>query len=201
MRADETWIINGLKVVYNDEKHAYYVNDKRCISVTQLLKFKFPSKYDGVDPDVLKRAAEYGTFRHECVEMYELYGIESNEIEEFRNYKFLKDQFGFEVLENEIPIVLQYKDLIICGRLDMIIQENGKNGIADLKFTSVADKNYLAYQLNLYRLGYIQSYKKEVDILRGIHLKKDKRKYIELPINEEATYELLEDFINYVKEI
>ncbi len=200
MRADEKWLINGKEVVYNDENHAYYVNGKRCISVTQLLKFKFPSKYDGIDETVLKQAAERGTYYHECVEMYEQYGIESNEIEEFRNYLFLKQKFKFEVLQNEIPILLEYKGLYICGRLDMVIKENGKSGLGDLKFTSVADTNYLAYQLNLYRLGYIQSYKKDVDILRGIHLKKNRRRYIELPINEEATYQLLEDYINYLKE-
>lgn len=195
MRDVEKWKINGVEVVYDDEKHAYYVDGKRCISVTQLLKFKFPKKYEGIDEEVLKKAAERGTYYHECIEMYERYGIPSEEIEEFRNYLVLKKLFKFEVLKNEVPIVLKYKDLIVCGRLDLVLTENNLLMLGDLKFTSVCDKEYLAYQLNLYRLAYQQCYGEEIKGLRGVHLRKDKRKYIELPINEEITYQLLDDYI------
>lgn len=190
------WEINGDIVEFDEEKHAYFCNGERCISVTQLLKFKFPGKYDGIDPNVLKRAAERGTFLHECVEMYEKYGLEANEYQEFRNYLFLKKTFKFTVLDCEIPIILKYKDLVICGQTDLLIEEKGLIGLADEKYTAVCDKEYLGYQLNLYRLGVMQSYNKQIDILRGIHLKNEKRKYLELPINEEMTYQLLDEYIN-----
>lgn len=197
---NEKWLIQGKEVIYNDDKHAYYVDGKRVVSVTQLLKFKFPTKYDGITEEILKQAAERGSYYHECLEMYEKYGLPSNEIEEFRNYLFLKEKFKFKVIKNEIPILLTYKDLVICGRLDMVIEEGGKRGLADAKFTAVADKEYLAYQLNLYRLAYQQSYNEEIELIRGIHLKKSTRKYITLPINEELTYQLLDDYIKFKEE-
>ena len=191
----KTWEIRGKKVEFDETKHAYYCDGKRCISVTQLLKFKFPSKYDGIDPEVLAKAAERGSYYHACVEMYEKYGIESNEIQEFRNYLFLKEKFKFEVLDCEIPIIVEYKNLIICGQTDLLIKENNQLGICDEKYTSTCDKEYLAYQTNLYRLGIQQSYGKQIDILRGIHLKNEQRKYFALPINEQMVYQLIDDYL------
>ena len=55
-------------------------------------------------------------------------------------------------------------------------------------------KEYLAYQLNLYRVAHKQSYGIEWEFLKGIHLRDDKRKLVDLPINEKKAYELLEVF-------
>ena len=192
----EKWLINGDTLEYDDATHTYWCNDVKCISVTQLLQFKFPSKYDGIPAEVLKRAGDKGTYLHNAIEMYECYGLPSEELEEFRSYLFLKDKLGFTVEANEVPVILKYKDLVICGRLDLVLKEADVIGLGDIKRTSVLDKEYLAYQLNLYRLAYQQSYNKKIHFLRGIHLRNDKRKYLALPINEEATYELLEDYIN-----
>ena len=196
----EKWILQNRTVEYDDTNHMYYVDGEKTISITQLLKFKFPTKYDRIPEEILKQAADRGTYYHKCLEIYEKYGLPSEEIEEFRNYLFLKEKFKFKVLKNEIPVLLTYKDLFICGRLDMVIEEDGKKGLADAKFTSVADKEYLAYQLNLYRLAYEQSYNEKIELIRGIHLKKSTRKYITLPINEELTYQLLDDYIKFKEE-
>lgn len=56
-------------------------------------------------------------------------------------------------------------------------------------------KEDLAYQLNLYRLGYIQTYGIEAKGLRGTRLRKDVREFHELPINEEMAYELLDRYL------
>lgn len=198
----ERWELQNGVLEFEEENHKYLFNGEECISVTQLIKFKFPSKYDGIDPEILKKAAKRGTFLHESVEVFEKYGIESKEYEEFRNYLFLKKAFEFKVLANEIPIVLKYKDLTICGRLDLVLEEPNEEGIGlgDLKFTSKFDKEYLAYQLNLYKLGYEQSYGKKINFLRGIHLKQKNRKYAEIPINQEIVIDLLENYLNYLKE-
>lgn len=191
----ERWEINGDILEFDEETHTYWVNGEKRPSVTQVIKFKFPNKYGGVDEAVLKRAAEKGTELHESIEIYETYGITSEELQEFRNYLFLKQQFKFDVVECEKPIILKYKDLVVCGRLDLVLKDNGKLCLGDIKRTSVLDKEYLAYQLNLYRLAYQQCYGELIEGLRGIHLRKEKRKYLELPINEEITYQLLEEYI------
>ena len=195
MQEVEKWKIGEDELVFYPETHEYYCNGEKGISVTQLLKYKFPKKYEGISEEVLKRAAERGTMIHESIEMYERYGLPSEEIEEFRNYKFLKDKFGFETKEVEVPIILRYKGLLICGRLDLVLEELGLLLLGDVKTTSILDKLYLTHQLNLYRLGYHQCYNKEIKGLRGLHLRKSVRKYVPLPINEEMTYQLLDEYI------
>ena len=63
----KTWNINGKELIFDEKKHAYYYNGVKCVSVTQILKHKFPSKYDGIDPAILENAAKRGTYYHECV--------------------------------------------------------------------------------------------------------------------------------------
>lgn len=199
MRLIEKWKIGNDELIYYDDTHTYFCNGVKCISVTQLLKFKFPSKYDGVSEQVLNKAAERGNKVHESIEMYCKYGIPSEELEEFRNFMFLKRMFGFEVKANEVPIILKYKGLIVCGRLDLVLLENGELMLGDIKSTSALDKEYLSYQLNLYRLGWWQCYNQIIKGLRGLHLRKTVRKYVQLPINEELTYQLLDEYIEYKK--
>lgn len=191
----ERWELNKDILEFDEDTHTYWCNNQKCISVTQLLKFKFPKKYDGIDEAILKKAAERGTYLHECIEMYERYGIDSSEEQEFRDYLFLKEKFKFKVTGNELPIIVKYKGLIICGRLDLTLQEGEQHGLGDMKFTAQLDKEYLAYQLNLYKLGAEQTYGLQPEFLRGIHLKKGVRKYTPIPINEKAIFELLDDYI------
>lgn len=192
----ESWKIAGGLLEYIDETHTYIYDGVILPSITQMLKFKFGNKYNSVDEKVLKRAAEKGTAVHQAIEDYEKRNIDDDACVELRNYKFLKKQFDFKCLDNEVPIVLFYKDKpIAAGRVDLIIEDKGKVGIADIKRTSVFDKEYVAYQTNLYRLGYQQSYGIEISFLRGIHLRDKVRKYIELPIKEEMMLEFIEKYL------
>lgn len=192
----ESWEIAGGILEYIDETHTYIYDGVILPSITQMLKFKFGNKYNSVDEKVLKRAAEKGTAVHQAIEDYEKRNIDNDACVELRNYKFLKKQFDFKCLDNEVPIVLFYKDKpIAAGRVDLIIEDKGKVGIADIKRTSVFDKEYVAYQTNLYRLGYQQSYGIEISFLRGIHLRDKVRKYIELPIKEEMMLEFIEKYL------
>lgn len=169
-------------VIYDDESHEYFVDGNKCLSVTQYLKTVFPNKYCGVDEDVLKQAANKGNNVHNAIELYEELGLESNNLKEFRDYLFLKNYFKFEVLDNERIVLIPYGDTFICGRFDLLIKENNLLGLADIKCTSVLDKEWLTLQLNLYKIGYEYSYDEEIKLLRGLHLKNGKRKYVEIKI-------------------
>ena len=57
------------------------------------------------------------------------------------------------------------------------------------------DKEYLAYQLNLYRIGYFQCYGVEWEFLKGIHLREGKRKLVDIKINEDMAWELVNKFM------
>lgn len=187
-------ILNNTILEFIEEGH-YYICDGIIVpSITQMLKMKFGNKYDFVNPTVLKESAIRGTMIHKAIEDY-CNGKDSI-FTEVRNFKFLQKQYGFEVLENEIPVIL-YKDdkPIGAGRIDLVLKEGDKMVGADIKTTSALDKNYLFYQLNLYRIAYKQTYGKEWEALKGIHLKGDKRKYIDIPINEDMTWEFINEYL------
>lgn len=185
-------ILNGHVLEYIDITHTYIVDGVIVPSVTEMLQVKFGGKYNGVDRATLANAAAKGTEIHKAIEEYCRTGTEID-LKEVRNFKFLKKRYGFNVLDNEIPVLLyQDGEPIAAGRLDMLIESNGVRGLADIKRTSALDKNYLAYQLNLYRIAYMQTYAERIDFLRGLHLREDTRKYVEIPINEAAAWEIVE---------
>lgn len=190
-----SWEIAGHVLEYFDDTHEYLVDGVLVPSITQILKIKFGNKYDGVSQKVLNRAAEKGTEVHEAIERYCKTG-ESSDLKEVRNFKFLQKQYKFEVLDNEVPIILFLDDEpVAAGRLDLVLKLDNKIGGGDIKRTATLDKEYLAYQLNLYRIGYRQCYGVEWEFLKGIHLRDDTRKFLNIPINEKMALELVENFI------
>lgn len=191
-----TWDISGHILEYFDDTHTYLVDGVIVPSITQILKHKFGGKYSMVDSATLNRAADKGTAVHEAIEHYCITG-EMGDLPEVRGFKFLQKQYGFTVLDNEVPVILFDDEPIAAGRLDMVIYMDNQTGLADIKRTSALDKEYLAYQLNLYRIAYRQSYGVEVDFLRGLHLREDKRKFVTIPINEEMALALAKEALRH----
>ena len=176
----ETFDIKGGVLEYYDDTHTYIYNGIVLPSITQMLKVKFGNKYDGIPRATLERAAERGSAVHRAIELYEQTGVPSD-LPELRNWLFLKRQYGIECIDNEVPVVLfQGEDAVACGRLDLVLEMDGQVGLGDIKRTSTLDKNYLAYQLNLYRIAYQQCYGTQIAFLRGIHLREDIRKSLAL---------------------
>lgn len=197
----ETWEIKGYTVEFieDEEKeiHTYLCNGVVLPSITQILKIKFGDKYKSVDKKVMQRASKLGTATHKAIEDYCKLGIDDKNSKELRNFKFLQKQFNFEVLDNETPIIL-FKDNkpVACGRLDLVLKINDDLCLGDIKRTATLDKEYLAYQLNLYRIGFQQCYEKEIKGLKGIHLREDVRKYVDIPVNEKMALELLNKYLD-----
>lgn len=187
----ETLEINGGVLEYIDETHTYLYDGVILPSITQMLKVKFGSKYNNIPKQILERASAQGTAVHKAIEDYERDNTESD-LPELNGYKLLKEKYRFECLHNEVPIVL-FKDdeAVACGRLDLVLLEDGKFGLGDIKRTSSLDKEYLTYQLNMYRIAYQQCYYTQISFLKGLHLRENTRRYIDLPINENLADEIL----------
>ena len=179
---------------YYDKEHLYLVDGIQVPSITEMLRVRFGEKYADIDPEVLQRAADKGTEVHEAIERYCETGEEAD-LPELRGFKFLQKHYEFEVLQNEVPVILfRIGEPIAAGRCDLVIQnENGLGG-ADIKRTSTLDKNYLTAQLNLYREAYYQCYRMEWSFLVGIHLREDLRKFVGVPINENLTWEIVDEW-------
>ena len=189
------WSIAGHDLEYFDDTHTYLVDCIPVPSITQCLKTRFGKKYAGIDEQTLKRASEAGTAVHEAIERYCKDGTESD-FKEVRNFKFLQKQYKFNVLENEVPVILFKDDEPVCaGRLDLVLDIDGQTILGDIKRTSTLDKDYLSYQLNLYRIAYQQCYGIQIDGLKGIHLREDVRKFVNIPINESLAWELVDEFM------
>ena len=183
--------LNGHELEYIDESHTYLVDGVIVPSVTQLLGKKFGHKYDGINPEVLRKAAEKGTAVHNAIEEWCKHGMESD-LPELYNFRFLQRQYNFEVLANEVPVILfDNESPIACGRLDLVLKMGDETGLADIKRTSALDKEYLGYQLNIYRLAYQQTYGEDITFLRGVHLREDVRKFVNIPIKEQLIWEWL----------
>lgn len=187
--------IDGHTLEFFEDEHLYLVDGVIVPSITQILSHKFGNKYAHVRKDVLERAAQAGTAVHEAIESYCTTGEECD-LPELRNFKFLQRQYGFEVLENELPVILFLADEpIAAGRLDLVLRLGAEIGGADIKRTSALDKEYVAYQLNLYRIAYRQCYGVEWEFLRAIHLRDDVRRFVDIPINEDAAWQLVHDYL------
>ena len=191
--------IAGHTLEYIDDSHTYLVDGVIVPSITQILKIKFGGKYSNVNKTVLKRAADKGTEVHKAIQNYCEKGIESD-LKEVRNFKFLQKSYGFEVLQNEVPVILFKNDIpVAAGRLDLVLRQDDEIGLGDIKRTSALDKEYLAYQLNLYRIAYQQCYERKISFLRGLHLREDTRKYVDIPINEELALNLIDKYMEVNK--
>ena len=191
----ETYSIKGGTLEYFDETHTYLYDGLMLPSVTQILGVKYKNDYASVPPAVLNNAAQRGTAVHKAIENYNNSGYDDGS-EAVRNFRFLQKQYGFEVLDSELPIVIFKDDMpIACGRLDMTMLMDGETGIADIKTVSALNKDKIAYQLNLYRIGLMQSYGVDAKFLKIIHLRDGIRKVIDCPINEGMTWELIEKFL------
>jgi hypothetical protein len=191
----ETWEIKGHVLEYIDETHTYLVNGLIVPSITQILKIKFGNKYNNVSKEVLDKAAEQGTAVHEAIEKLCKTG-ETSDLKEVRNFMFLQKHYKFNAINNEVPIILFRNDEpVAAGRLDLVLEMDNKLGLGDIKRTSVLDKEYLTYQLNLYRIGYKQSYDIEAEFLKGLHLREDTRKFVNIPINENIALKLVDEYL------
>lgn len=191
----EIWEIGVHTLEFLKNGHLYLVDGIQVPSITQILKIKFGGKYNGVSTETLKRASERGVTVHKAIETFCESGAEE-ELQELRNFKFLMRLYSFDVLENEIPVILFLEGKpVAAGRVDMVIKKGDDIGGADIKCVSVLDKDYLFYQLNLYRIAYQQSYGAVWDFCYGIHLKDEKRKLVPIPIKEEMAWGLVYEFL------
>lgn len=189
-------IINGYTLEFDEETHTYLVDGVIVPSVTQILKVRFGHKYDGINKDVLNRAAQRGTAIHKAIEEYCNGKWDNLDVKEVRNFKFLMVKYAFDVELTEVPIIIFKSDKpVAAGRLDLILNDGAnQKAVADIKTTSTLDREYLAYQLNLYRIGYMQCYGQDIKRLYGVHLKDDKRKMVMIPVNEEKAWEIIREY-------
>lgn len=194
----ETYQVGEHEVIFDSDAHTYEVDGKLVISVTQLIKDVMPNTYKNVDPEILKRAALRGTELHDAIENFEVNG-EPSELLEFKYYRKLKRQHQFEVKTSEQIVVIKHHGIVICaGRFDMIVESpfiQGK-GIVDVKRTAHLFVDHLKLQLNLYKLGYEQTFKEPIHYLKCIHLRYHHHEYVDVSVDAKFVKHYLDAYMD-----
>ncbi len=189
-------VINGRVVEFISDTHEYFVDGIKVPSVTQIVASVLPNQYRDIDPAVLKHAADKGIALHREIENYEKENIKGY-TEEFNNYLYLKKIHQFQPIENEVLIYIESDGIPVCaGRLDMIItsKEFEGLGIGDVKRTANIHFEHLKLQLNLYALGYEQSYNKKINFLKCIRLRYSQANYLDVSLDLEYAKEKIKEF-------
>lgn len=179
----KTYEYENYTLEFDDEAHGYIVNGIITPSVSSILKRKFDDYVD-VPFKILEAAADKGTAMHKAIEVYEKTGKESD-LQEFRNYLFLKKYFKIENVENELPVAYFEDGLpVFAGTIDQVCRIDGVPAINDFKRVSAPNKEKIAYQVNLYRLAYNQTFGVEIEALSFMQLRENVRRFTPLPIME-----------------
>lgn len=177
---------NGEKVEFDAEAHIYTVRGIVVPSITQLLERAHGNHLKFVNPEVVERAAAYGTKVHKelqvLIELQQV-GIDiepflDKSTQETRNYfRLVEPIYKIKPLLTEIVVVLYDKEQqpIAAGRFDLAAEDlkTEQKMLCDFKTTTSLNLKLVSDQLNLYKIACEQSgYFKtgEITELAAIHL-------------------------------
>ena len=147
-----------IKIDFIPETHEYFVDGERAkISVTSLIdKQVTRTDWAGIDPEILKRAADRGTRVHADCEYFIGKGTEP-QTTECKNYaKYIKDNaWQIENALTEYKLAIRYvssdatASFVLCGTADLICLLNKVPVVIDYKTTSVIHEESVRWQMSL----------------------------------------------------
>ena len=140
---------------YDDRRHAYIDGETGAVlpSVTQIVGILEPTKYAGIDSEVLARAAAYGNKIHRIAELM----ADGDEAEAYAMINTPEELHAAEaarrLLKDNIHGIVLSERMIrngnkYAGRYDLLTNNGAL--LIDIKTTSKLDRNALYWQLGLY---------------------------------------------------
>ncbi len=193
----ETYHIQEHTVLFDQTNHEYFVDGRKVVSISQIVREMLPRHYKNVDPEILKIAAEKGLQLRDMIEAYERHGQKTYH-PEMQGYIALKRQHQFSVLESETIVLLWHHGVVIAaGRFDMVIESPYHKGIgiADVKRMAHLQIDHLTLQLNLYKLAYEQTYKRRIEYLKCIHVRNRYHSFEDIRVDPNYVKETLEKYL------
>ena len=131
-------------VVFDELAHTYMYMGVNLSGITSLLhRTLFSDKYNGIAPEVLAKAAEYGHNIHEQIEIVDSLGVESD-------HPSVQDYCRMKKENNLVPLVNEYlvsDEKAYASSIDIVFDDFT---LADIKTTSRLDMEYLSWQLSIY---------------------------------------------------
>lgn len=178
-------------VLFNEEQHTYTLEGKSLQGITGVLERRlFPNKYDGVDEEVLAKAAARGTAIHRYCQIFDEMGIVTESCEEAVNYASMCKNL------NLVPVASEY--IVTDGqhyasKIDAVYY--GRNGgvvLNDRKTTYRLDKEYVSWQLSIYAWMFERMNPGiPVEGLTATWLRDDKAEYVGIERKDNSLVEAL----------
>ena len=187
--------LNDSKIRFLSKTHQYFLGDKELKGVTGILSRRiFQDKYANIDEEVLAKAANRGSYIHQMCEMVDELGVTPDCLEA-QNYINLKEKYNLQ------PIAREY--LITDGEhyasaIDAVYEVDGGVVLNDLKTTYKLDKEYISWQLSIYKY-FFELINPDIEVkgLTATWLKGDIAEYVEIKEkSREQVIELLRCDIN-----
>ena len=171
--------LNKCAVVFDPEKHEYWLGEKQLQGVTGILSRRlFADKYAAVPKHVLENAAKKGSFVHEMCDLVDSLGIEPAECVEAKNYIRLKEQYGLVSVASEY---LVSDNEHYATSIDAVYECGEGVELNDRKTTSKLDLEYLSWQLSI-KAKFFEMQNPEIPVkkLSATWLRGDIAEYVEV---------------------
>lgn len=150
-------------LIFDEEKHAYYIDGKKKASVSDILKIYDAIHYSSINSRYMLEAADRGTRVHEFTELYDTdadfdlqeYRDENQDIDGYllAYLRFVQD-YGNHFYAVEEPFFSDYGDGYCCtvDRIRLLKDEDGveRETIVDFKTSSKLTNLRNQLQLSLY---------------------------------------------------
>lgn len=166
-----------MKLVFDEKKHQYSYGDTVLASVTQIAGFLLNINFDGIPPDILKKAADKGSLVHSEIEQFEKTG-EAGFTPHFAEYLTLKTENPYKVIKAEQSVLSINGIADFAGMYDQLIEIDGKQYIADIKTTAKVHTDALKIQLSLYNYALDLA----ADVGYCVWLRGDKHQFIPIQL-------------------
>ena len=153
-----SYILPNSGVQFIEDSHQYWLGDVQLSGITGILsKHLFPHKYGGVPKHILENAAHRGTLVHDACRDWDMIGSyyisdedrEDDLVVEFiENYIKLAEKYKFRSIFNEYLVT---DGTHYASAIDNVFEIDGKLALGDIKTTYKLDKEYLSWQLSIYK--------------------------------------------------
>ena len=188
---------NTPELDFIESTHTYTLYGQKIPSVTQLMAPLSAAAYNGIDTEVLNRAADKGTEVHQAAENYANFGIEDISPERrdyFEGFRKWFDEVKPVVVSTEFKTYHKY--LIYGGTVDLLAYIDDMLYVIDYKTTYRVEKMLTRVQLEAYKQALL-SHGIPVTRKAVLHLQKNgKAKLLEYEPDDDDAWQTFWSLVN-----
>ena len=165
-------------VIFYPDSHQYFLDGKELSGITSLLERQlFTNEYEGIDPEIVAKAADYGSMVHAAIEDFDANWINngSQEVSDYISICRAND------LTHEESEYIVSDNINFASSIDKVFRKSYNSFIlADIKTYGSMTPSKLEkarWQLSIYALLFeLQNPEAKVEALYVIHIRNKQRK-------------------------